>query len=147
MRKEIIEEHHDRKGAGHFAVMKTHEKLRMSRYYWLEMRKSVEKWINSCEICQWTKPEIRKEVAPLGKCMAGEPMERIAIDVMGPLPETERGNKFIVVIGDYFTKWTEDLPQSITEDQKNWDIQIPLCCMAYRAAVDETTRKTPNFPC
>ena len=26
---------------------------------------------------------------------------------MGPFPETERGNKLIVVIGDYFTKWTE----------------------------------------
>ena len=26
---------------------------------------------------------------------------------MGPLPETERGIKFIVLIGDYFTKWTE----------------------------------------
>ena len=37
------------------------------------------------------------------------------------------------------------LRQSITEDQKNWDIQIPLSCMAYRAAVHETTRKTPNF--
>ena len=34
-------------------------------------------------------------------------MERIAIDVMGPLPETARGNKFIVVIRDYFTKCME----------------------------------------
>ena len=33
--------------------------------------------------------------------------------------------------------------QSITEDQKNWVPQTPLCCMAYRAA--ETTRRTPNF--
>ena len=40
--------------------------------------------------------------------MAGEPIKWIAIDVMGPLPETERGNKFNVVIGDYFTKWTEE---------------------------------------
>ena len=90
MRKEIMEEHHDSKGAGHFGVMKTHEKLRMSPYYWPEMRKSVEKWINSCKICQRTKPEIRKEVAPLGKYVAGEPMERIAIDVMGPLPVRKR---------------------------------------------------------
>ena len=80
-------------------MMKTHEKLRISPYYRPEMSKSVEKWINSCKICQRTKPAIRKEVAPLGKYMAGEPMERIAIDVMGPLPETERANEFIVVIG------------------------------------------------
>ena len=38
------------------------------------------------------------------------PMERIVIDILGELPETPRGNKYIVVIGDYFTKWTEALP-------------------------------------
>ena len=220
MREEIMEEHHDK--AGHFGVMKTLEKLKMSPYYWPELRKSVEQWVEKCDICQRTKPALKKNLAPLGKYMAGEPMERIAIDVMGPLPETERGNKFIVVIGDYFTKWTEAyatknhkaetiakivveefigrfgipgiihtdqgrdfeghlirdmcklldiektrttpwhpqsdgmierfnrtletlLRQSITEDQRNWDLQTPLCCMAYRASVHETTRKTPNY--
>ena len=38
------------------------------------------------------------------------PMERVALDVVGPLPETERGNKYILVVGDYFTKWMEAYP-------------------------------------
>ena len=29
------------------------------------------------------------------------------MDVVGPLPETEAGNKYILVVVDYFTKWTE----------------------------------------
>ena len=37
----------------------------------------------------------------------GAPLERVALDVLGPLPTTERGNKYILVIADYFTKWTE----------------------------------------
>ena len=37
----------------------------------------------------------------------GNPLERIAMDILGPLPETPRGNKYILVLGDYFTKWTE----------------------------------------
>lgn len=34
-------------------------------------------------------------------------MERIALDVLGPFPESNRGNRVILVVGDYFTKWVE----------------------------------------
>ena len=34
-------------------------------------------------------------------------MERIAVDIMGPLPRTKRGNRYLIVVGDYFTKWME----------------------------------------
>lgn len=40
----------------------------------------------------------------------GVPLERIAINILGPLPETERGNKYIMVMADYFTKWKESYP-------------------------------------
>jgi len=34
-------------------------------------------------------------------------MERVAIDVLGPLPETNQGNKYILIAMDYFSKWPE----------------------------------------
>ena len=37
-------------------------------------------------------------------------MERVALDVIGPLPRTDRGNRFILVISDYFTRWAEAYP-------------------------------------
>ena len=37
----------------------------------------------------------------------GNPMERIVLDILGPLPVTTHGNKFILVVCDYFTKWCE----------------------------------------
>ena len=33
--------------------------------------------------------------------------ERIAIDIAGPFPVTDDGNQYIMVVGDYFTKWVE----------------------------------------
>ena len=31
----------------------------------------------------------------------------ISIDMVGPLPCTDKGNKYIIVVTDYFTKWPE----------------------------------------
>ena len=43
----------------------------------------------------------------MGHVPTGLPLERVAMDIMGPLPLTDRGNKYILVVADYFTKWTE----------------------------------------
>lgn len=37
-------------------------------------------------------------------------MEKIAVDLMGPMNETERFNRYILVVQDYFTKWVEAYP-------------------------------------
>ena len=42
-------------------------------------------------------------------------MERIAIDIAGPFPKTERDNKYILVIPDYFSKFVMAVPM---KDQK-----------------------------
>ena len=34
-------------------------------------------------------------------------MDRVAVDVLGPFPKTPRGNQYILVAVDYFTKWPE----------------------------------------
>lgn len=36
-----------------------------------------------------------------------EPLECIAIDIVGPSPITGNDNQYIMVIGDYFFKWKE----------------------------------------
>jgi hypothetical protein len=40
----------------------------------------------------------------------GAPLERIAIGAMGPLPTLAVGNKYLPVIGDYFTKFVHTIP-------------------------------------
>ena len=37
-------------------------------------------------------------------------MEKVAADIMGPLQETDRFNRYILVVGDTFTKWVEAYP-------------------------------------
>lgn len=34
-------------------------------------------------------------------------MQIVAVDIVGPLPITDRNNEYIIVLGDYYTKWKE----------------------------------------
>ena len=45
--------------------------------------------------------------APMQVYNMRAPLERIAINVLGPLPEREQGNRYILVVMDYFAKWVE----------------------------------------
>ncbi len=42
--------------------------------------------------------------------MERSPMERIAIDIMGPFPVSRNGNRYVLVTMDYFSKWPEVYP-------------------------------------
>lgn len=37
-------------------------------------------------------------------------MECMALDILGTLPVTTSGNKYILVVANYFSKWTEAVP-------------------------------------
>lgn len=45
--------------------------------------------------------------AQLQQFLVGSPIERVGIDVLGPFPLSERGNRYILTAMDYFTKWPE----------------------------------------
>jgi len=45
--------------------------------------------------------------APLTMITASQPLEKMAMDIIGPFPESETGNSYVLVVADYFTRWME----------------------------------------
>ena len=77
------------------------------RYYWYNMSQDVLEWGSACINCQKAKPGIRRGIEPLKQDYTSHRNERVAMDLVGVLPETPKGNVYILVMQDYYTKWVE----------------------------------------
>ena len=107
-RKEILHLHGGPTGA-HVGEAKTLGKLR-ERFYWPGDAEDVRKWCSTCEMCEQRKHPTPRNRAPLVGVHTGYPMQRVATDILGPLPESLGGNSYVLVVADYFTRWVEAFP-------------------------------------
>ena len=98
--------------SGHLGKKKTKEKL-SQRFFWFEMREDINLWIQQCEICGAIEPPAKSSRAPLGCMPTGAPWDRLSTDILGPLPVTPTGNRYILTVTDYFTKWIEVFPMRV----------------------------------
>ena len=104
-RQGILELAHGSRVGGHFEVQKTVEKLNQ-RFHWLKIAKDVKYWCENCPTCNRHKTHSRNRGA-LTLIYTGAPLERVAMDIVGPLPRTQRGNRYILTVVYNFTKHTE----------------------------------------
>jgi hypothetical protein len=109
LRSEVLKELHGTQATGHFGVNKTIQRVKQ-RFYWPQCQTDVKEFIKQCDGCSSRKGPPRKPKAPLQLYTVGAPMERIAIDIMGPLPVLENGYRYLLVTMDYFSKWPEVYP-------------------------------------
>jgi hypothetical protein len=91
---------------GHLGVNKTLDKVRQ-RYYWLHSRNDVERWCLECDTCAASRGPRNRDRGLMHQYNVGAPFERVAIDIGGPFPRSDRGNRYLLISMDYFTKWPE----------------------------------------
>jgi len=109
LRKKIIKNCHDTCYAAHFGISKTVDKIKRD-FHWYKLADDVKVHIKGCTVCNKFKSLNKKPRAALQKYLVGNPMDRVGIDIIGPLPKSINNNKYILVIGDHFTRWMEAYP-------------------------------------
>lgn len=109
-RKQLISEAHDLPTSGHLGVFKTYHRLAVL-YYWPKMRADVAAYVRKCHTCLSQKPEQKSPPGlMLSRSYVSKPWEVISADLMGPLPKSSQGYRFILVVCDYFSKFTLTFP-------------------------------------
>ncbi|MEL6209467.1 MAG: integrase, partial [Pseudomonadota bacterium] len=102
LRDPLVAEYHD---LVHLGPRRTYLALR-DRYYWPGMRAEVEQRVRGCVACKRRRG--RSPPPPLQQYNElSRPFERVHVDLVGPLPTTGHGNRYILVAVDALTKWTE----------------------------------------
>ena len=71
----------------------------------------------TCTECAKRKSPTQHRQAPRKIVTSSSSLQRVVVDILGPLPETSNHNKYLLIVGDYFTKWTEAYPMRNMEAQ------------------------------
>lgn len=107
LRSEVLRGCHDDLTAGHLGVKRTWEKIRR-RYFWPKMFAQVSNYVLSCPDCQTRKAPPGKPIGFLQPLPpVGMPFKQVGMDFLGPFTKSQSGNRYILVMTDYHTKWVE----------------------------------------
>ena len=113
----ILYEYHDTPTGGHNGVGRTIRKIK-EKYIWKNMSKDIRNYIKNCKSCQLNKLTRKKTKAPMEiTTTSNRAFEKIFMDIVGPLPLTEYGNKYALTIQDDLSKFSLAIPIKTTDSE------------------------------
>lgn len=89
--------------AGHLGREQTYAKV-ARQFWWPKMQDAVRSWVSACQDCGGRKARPR-HVPPLWSLRVGE-----LCDPAGPLPESRGGNRYVVAVVEYVSKYVVAVP-------------------------------------
>ena len=79
-------------------------------FYWPGCHNDTSNWCKTCAACAQRKTPAPKNRTSPQSIKVGCPLELVAVDIVDPLPESDNGNAYILVVVGYFTRWMESYP-------------------------------------
>ena len=119
LRNPILQLAHESAFGGHQGTAKTLSKIQQE-FAWPGMVADVNRYCQSCDICQRVVPRGRISKVPLGEMpLIDTPFKRVAADLIGPIePRSSSGKKYILTVVDYATRYPEALALSNIDTER-----------------------------
>ena len=109
--------------AGHPGQTRLYNTVRRT-YYWPHMAADTYATVRNCGRCAKNRIKLRRRTNFLKLFPAREPLESLAMDILGPLTKTKSGCEYLLVICCRFTKLTQVVPlRSITA----YNLAVAFC--------------------
>ncbi|GKA46906.1 reverse transcriptase domain-containing protein [Tanacetum coccineum] len=91
---------------GHYSTNYTAKKVFDSGFYWPTIYRDAHDLVTRCDTCQRQGKILQRDEMPQNSIEVYEIFDVWGIDFMGPF-SSSRGNKYILVVVDYLSKWVE----------------------------------------
>ena len=98
--------------------------LLQNRFYWKGITTDVKDYIRACNSCKLGKNRPNQREGFMQLFPATKPFETIHMDIVGPLPLTRNGNRYILTMMDRYSRFIKMIPLSV--------ITAPVIAMAFR---------------
>ena len=108
LRDTVFNDSHHTTYGGHFGMTHTHSKIQL-HYFWPGMSDFIRDRITACHKCIARKSPVNRH-QPMGHVPVSGRFECVAMDVLDVSVISAKGHKYILVVCDYFTKYTEAYP-------------------------------------
>jgi transposase InsO family protein len=109
-REKLILENHASAYGGHKGVTKTFNRLR-PHYFWSTMKQDIQEFIKKCRECQLKKlTRVKTKQPMIITDTPGTAFDKVSLDIVGPFPITNNGNKYILTMQDLLTKYSIAVP-------------------------------------
>lgn len=86
--------------------IKCSKQMVKQKFFWPNMDRDVAKWARACPRCQKVKIT-RHTISDVGKFERADRFQWLHIDLVGPLPISQEGQKYCVTLIDRATGWPE----------------------------------------
>ena len=104
MRQEVVDGYHAENA--YIGFERLYDTVRQ-KYYWPRLYTDLYEVVTGCRDCQQSKVSTKAKRAPLCPLPVASVFERVHIDLLGPLPESPEGFKYILVIVESLSRFPE----------------------------------------
>ncbi|GJZ76565.1 reverse transcriptase domain-containing protein, partial [Tanacetum coccineum] len=103
---EILAHCHSGPTGGHHSASVTGRKVYESGFYWPSIFKDAKDYVMKCDACQRSGNISSRSKMPQNNIQVCDVFDIWGLDFMGPFLNS-KGNKYILVVVDYVSKWVE----------------------------------------
>ncbi|KAE8915910.1 hypothetical protein PF003_g669 [Phytophthora fragariae] len=100
----IFKEMHGSVWAGHMRGPHTYGRV-AQLYWWPRLLREVNRWVRGCQECGSRKARPREVIPPLRSIRGGDVGDRWALDVAGPFPVADGGERYVIAALEYVTRY------------------------------------------